>query len=158
MVRNGKGKIKIMKKNLLLALSIVFVTTLIGCSNDEDNNSNSNPTIVGKWKNVKFEYYTNGVLDETVNVVEENSSCPDYIEYKDNGTYVVIFNDANCNSTADENGTYVYNGTTLSKTSGGSTDISTVITLTNTDLKTDFTETSSDGTVFKNIASFKRIN
>ena len=158
MVKNGKGKIKIMKKNLLLALSIVFVTTLIGCSNDEDNNSNSNPTIVGKWKNVKFEYYTNGVLDETVNVVEENSSCPDYIEYKDNGTYVVIFNDANCNSTADENGTYVYNGTTLSNTSGGSTDISTVITLTNTDLKTDFTETSSDGTVFKNIASFKRIN
>ena len=158
MVRNGKGKIKIMKKNLLLALSIVFVTTLIGCSNDEDNNSNSSPTIVGKWKNVKFEYYTNGVLDETVNVVEENSSCPDYIEYKDNGTYVVIFNDANCNSTADENGTYVYNGTTLSKTSGGSTDISTVITLTNTDLKTDFTETSSDGTVFKNVAYFKKIN
>ncbi len=158
MVRNGKGKIKIMKKNLLLALSIVFVTTLIGCSNDEDNNSNSSPTIVGKWKNVKFEYYTNGVLDETVNVVEENSSCPDYIEYKDNGTYVVIFNDANCNSTADENGTYVYNGTTLSKTSGGSTDISTVITLTNTDLKTDFTETSSDGTVFKNVAYFKEIN
>ena len=158
MVKNGKGKIKIMKKNLLLALSIVFVTTLIGCSNDEDNNSNSSPTIVGKWKNVKFEYYTNGVLDETVNVVEENSSCPDYIEYKDNGTYVVIFNDANCNSTADENGTYVYNGTTLSKTSGGSTDISTVITLTNTDLKTDFTETSSDGTVFKNVAYFKKIN
>ena len=156
MVRNGKGKIKIMKKNLLLALSIVFVTTLIGCSNDEDNNSS--PTIVGKWRAVKFEYYTDGVLVETVNVVEDNSSCPDYGEYKDNGTYVVILNDANCNSTADENGTYVYNGTTLSQTSGGSTDISTVITLTNTDLKTDFTETSSDGTVFKNVASFKRIN
>ncbi len=158
MVRNGKGKIKIMKKNLLLALSIVFVTTLIGCSNDEDNNSNSNPTIVGKWKNVKFEYYTNGVLDETVNVVEENSSCPDYIEYKDNGTYVVIDNDVNCNSTADESGTYVYNGTTISTTSGGSTDVSTVITLTNTDLKTDFTETSSGGTVFKNVGYFKKIN
>ena len=145
-----------MKKNLLLALSIVFLTTLIGCSNDEDNNSS--PTIVGKWKNVKFEYYTDGVLVETETIVEENSSCPDYIEYKDNGTYVVIFNDANCNSTADENGTYVYNGTTLSKTSGGSTDVSTVITLTNTDLKTDFTETSSDGTVFKNVGYFKKIN
>ena len=156
MVRNDKGKIKVMKKNLLLVLSIVFVTTLIGCSNDEDNNSS--PTIVGKWKNVKFEYYTDGVLVETETIVEENSSCPDYIEYKDNGTYVVIFNDANCNSTADENGTYVYNGTTLSKTSGGSTDISTVITLTNTDLKTDFTETASDGTVFKNVAYFKKIN
>ena len=147
-----------MKKKLLLTLTLIVVTTLIGCSKDDDNNSNSSPTIVRKWKNVKFEYYTDGVLVETETIVEENSSCPDYIEYKDNGTYVVIFNDANCNSTADENGTYVYNGTTLSNTSGGSTDISTVITLTNTDLKTDFTETSSDGTVFKNVAYFKRIN
>ena len=157
--QNWQGeKIIIMKKNLLLTLTLIVVTTLIGCSKDDDNNSNSSPTIVGKWRAVKFEYYTNGVLDQTVNVVEDNSSCPDYGEYKDNGTYVVILNDENCNSTADENGTYVYNGTTLSQTSGGSTDISTVITLTNTDLKTDFTETSSDGTVFKNVASFKRIN
>ena len=111
MVRNGKGKIKIMKKNLLLALSIVFVTTLIGCSNDEDNNSS--PTIVGKWRTVKYEYYTDGVLDETETTVEENSSCPDYIEFKDNGTYVVIDNDVNCNSTADESGTYDYNATTI---------------------------------------------
>ena len=158
MVKNGKGKIKIMKKNLLLALSIVLVTTLIGCSKDDDNNSNSSPTLVGKWRAVKFEYYTDGVLVETVNVVEDNINCPDYGEYKVNGTYVSILNDENCNSTAGENGTYVYNGTTISKTSGGSTDILTVITLTNTDLKTDFTETSSDGTVFKNVASFKRIN
>lgn len=147
-----------MKKNLLLSLTLIIVTTFIGCSKDDDNNPNSSPTIVGKWRAVKFEYYTNGVLDQTVNVVEDNSNCPDYGEYKDNGTYVVILNDANCNSTADENGTYVYNGTTLSKTSGGSTDIATVITLTNTDLKTDLTETSLDGTVFKTVASLKRIN
>lgn len=147
-----------MKKNLFLSLTLVFVTTLIGCSKDDDNNSNSSPTIVGKWRSVKFEYYTNGVLDETVNVVEDNSSCPDYVEFKSNGTYVSIENDANCNSTADENGTYVYNGTTISTTSAGSTDISTVITLTNTDLKTDFTETSSGGTVYKNVGYFKKIN
>lgn len=153
-----RGKIKIMKKNLFLSLTLVFVTTLIGCSKDDDNNSNSSPTIVGKWRSVKFEYYTNGVLDETVNVVEDNSSCPDYVEFKSNGTYVSIENDANCNSTADENGTYVYNGTTISTTSAGSTDISTVITLTNTDLKTDFTETSSGGTVYKNVGYFKKIN
>ena len=113
---------------------------------------------LNRQRPLKFEYYTNGVLDETVTTVEDNSTCPDYIEFKDNGTYVVINNDVNCNSTADESGTYVYNGTTISTTSGGSTDVSTVITLTNTDLKTDFTETSSDGTVFKNVASFKRIN
>ena len=145
-----------MKKNMLLKLTFVLTLIFTGCSNDDDNNSN--PTIIGKWKTVKFEYYTNGVLDETVTTVEDNSTCPDYIEFKDNGTYVVINNDANCNSTADESGTYVYNGTTISTTSAGSTDISTVILLTNTDLKTDFTETSSGGIVFKNVGYFKKIN
>lgn len=144
-----------MKKNLLLKLTFVLTLIFTGCSNDDDNNSN--PTIIGKWKTVKFEYYTNGVLDETVTTVEDNSTCPDYIEFKDNGTYVVINNDVNCNSTADESGTYVYNGTTISTTSAGSTDISTVILLTNTDLKTDFTETSSGGIVFKNVGYFKKI-
>jgi len=145
-----------MKKNVLLTLTLVLVSTLIGCSKDDDNNSSS--SVVGKWRAVKFEYYTDGVLDETVTVVEDNSNCPDYVEYKSNGTYVVIENDANCNSTADESGTYVYNGTTLLKTSGGSTDTSIVISLTNTDLKTDFTETSSGGMVFKNVAYFKKVN
>lgn len=130
--------------------------TLISCNKDDDNNSNS--TIVGKWRTVKFEYYTDGVLEETETTVEENSSCPDYIEFKDNGTYVVIDNDENCNSRVYENGTYVFDGTTISTTSGGTTDFSTVITLTSTDLKTDFTETSSDGTVFKNVGYFKKIN
>ncbi|WP_396177281.1 lipocalin family protein [Flavobacterium sp.] len=145
-----------MKKSLLLTLTLILVTTLIGCSKDDDNNSS--PTLVGKWRTVKFEYYTNGVLDETETIVEENSTCPDYIEFKTNGTYVVINNNANCNSTADESGSYVYNGTTIATTSAGSTDTSIVISLTNTDLKIDFTETSSDGTVFKNVGYFKKIN
>ncbi len=146
----------IMKKSLLLTLTLILVTTLIGCSKDDDNNSS--PTLVGKWRTVKFEYYTNGVLDETETIVEENSTCPDYIEFKTNGTYVVINNNANCNSTADDSGTYVYNGTTIATTSAGSTDTSIVISLTNTDLKIDFTETSSNGTVFKNVGYFKKIN
>jgi hypothetical protein len=152
----ARGKNMIMKKSLLLTLTLILVTTLIGCSKDDDNNSS--PTLVGKWRTVKFEYYTNGVLDETETIVEENSTCPDYIEFKTNGTYVVINNNANCNSTADESGSYVYNGTTIATTSAGSTDTSIVISLTNTDLKIDFTETSSDGTVFKNVGYFKKIN
>lgn len=43
-------------------------------------------------------------------------------------------------------------------TLGGSTDTSIVILLTNTDLKIDFTETSSGGTVFKSVGYFKKIN
>ena len=156
MVRNGKGKIKIMKKNLLLALSIVFVTTLIGCSNDEDNNSS--PTIVGKWRTEKFDYYTDGQLTETEITVEDNTTCPDYIEFKANGTYVVIENDANCNSTADESGTYVYNGTTITTNSSGSLTELIVLSLTSTDLKFDFSETTSEGVVYKNVGYLKKIN
>ncbi len=156
MVNTGKGQNQTMKKYLLLTLTFVFATSLIGCSNDDDSSS---ATIVGKWRTVKFDYYTNGVLDETENTVEDNSRCPDYIEYKSNGTYVVIENDATCNSTADESGTYVYNGTNITTTSNGSSDTSTVISLTSTDLKTDFTETSSfDGTEYKSVGYFKKIN
>lgn len=147
-----------MKKNLLLTLILIIITTLIGCSKNDDNNSNSSPTIVGKWRSVKLEFYENDVLSLTNNYVEDNSNCPDYDEYKDNGTYVIIFNDANCNSTVSQNGTYVHNGTTLSETSGGSTIISKVITLTNTDLKIEFTENSPHGTVFKYVNYYKRIN
>jgi hypothetical protein len=137
-----------MKKSLLLKLTFVLTLIFTGCSNDDDNNSTT--SIVGKWKTVKVEYYTNGVLDETVTTVEDNSTCPDYIEFKDNGTYVVINNDVNCNSTVDlSGGTYVYNGTTISTTLEGQTDTFTVILLTNTDLKID----SGDTTVY-----FKKIN
>ena len=137
-----------MKKLLLLKLTFVLTLICTGCSNDDNNNSTT--SIVGKWKTVKVEYYTNGVLDETVTTVEDNSTCPDYIEFKDNGTYVVINNDVNCNSTVDlSGGTYVYNGTTISTTLEGQTDTFTVILLTNTDLKID----SGDTTVY-----FKKIN
>ena len=149
-----------MKKIFLLSLTIVLASTINGCSKDEDNNTNpdSTPSLVGKWKTVKYDYYTNGVLTQTDITVENNASCPDFIEFKENGTYVEINNDANCNSTVDASGTYNYNGTSITSTSGGTTDITTVISLTSTDMKTDFTETSSNGTVFKNVGYFKKIN
>ena len=91
-----------MKKKLLLALSLGLMITFTGCSSDEDSSTTS---IVGKWKSEKFDYYTNGVLDETVITVEENSSCPDYVEFKSNGTYVSIENEVNCNAKSYASGT-----------------------------------------------------
>ena len=152
----ARGKIKKMKKNLLLTLTFVLTTIFIGCS--KDDNETSTPTIVGKWRTEKFDYYTDGQLDETVITVEDNSNCPDYIEFKSNGTYVAIENDANCNSTADESGTYVYNGTNLTTNSSGSITTITVISLTSTDFKTDFTETSSEGVIYKSVGYFKKTN
>lgn len=153
-----------MKKHLLLTLTLAlfFVTTFIGCSKgdgiDPGNGINPGSTLVGKWRTVKTVYYENGVLDLTETTVEENSSCPDYVEFKNNGTYVTIDNDANCYSTTVESGTYNLSGSTISITSGGSTYSATVTTLTNTDLITDFTQTSSSGNVYRSVRYFKKIN
>lgn len=145
-----------MKKKLVAILTLALTTTFLSCGTDDA--ITSSPSIVSKWKTVKIESYTNGVLVETTNVVEDNSACPDYVEFKSNGTYISIENDANCNSTADDSGTYVFNGTNITYVSNGSTDTLTVIELTDTDLKTDFTETTTEGIVFKNVIYFKRIN
>ena len=144
-----------MKKKLLLALSLGLMITFTGCSSDEDSSTTS---IVGKWKSEKFDYYTNGVLDETVITVEENSSCPDYVEFKSNGTYVSIENDVNCNATADASGTYTYNGTNIFYNSWGVTESITVISLTSSRMKYDITETSSEGIVYKTVGYLKKIN
>lgn len=145
-----------MKKNLFLTLTLVLATAFIGCSKDDNNSSSS--SIVGKWKTVKFEYFTDGVLVDTEIVVEDNSSCPDYLEFKSNGTYVAIENDASCNAITDESGSYLYNGATITANSGGASATYTVISFTGNELKTEFTETSSDGTVFKNVAYRTKIN
>ena len=125
-----------MKKYLIAVLTIAFLATSISCSKDDDESSTQ--SIVGKWRTEKFDYYTDGQLTETEITVEDNTTCPDYIEFKANGTYVVIENDANCNSTADESGTYVYNGTTITTNSSGSLTELIVLSLTSTDLKFDF--------------------
>lgn len=145
-----------MKKNVLFTLTLVLVTTFIGCSKDDDNSSSS--SIVGKWKAVKFEYYINGVLDNTEIVVEDNSNCPDYVEFKSNGTFIEIENDANCNASTYDSGSYVFNGTNITFNTANETTSQPVLSLTQTDMKTEFTETSIDGTVFKNVAYRKKIN
>ena len=156
MVKIDKGKLKIMKKKLLVSLTLVLTLAFMGCSKDENNSSTA--TIVGKWKTVKGEYYTNGLLVNEEIVVEDNSNCPDYLEFKSNGTYVSIFNDASCNSTTDEIGSYIFNGTTIIINSGGFTANYTVVSFTGNELKTEFTETSSDGTVYKDVIYRTKIN
>lgn len=143
-----------MKKKVLLTLSIVFATTFLSCSKDETSTS----SIVGKWRTEKFDYYVNGQFQETQITVEDNSNCPDYVEFKTNGNYESIKKDINCIASVDESGTYVFNGTTLTYNSSGSSNIVTVTSLTATDLKIEFTETSSQGAVFKNVGYFKKTN
>lgn len=145
-----------MKKYLIVVLTIAFLATSISCSKDDDESSTQ--SIVGKWRTEKFDYYTDGQFDETEITVEENSTCPDYIEFKANGNYESIDKDVDCVSSIDESGTYVFNGTTLTNNSNGSITIGTVKSLTTTDLKIEFTETSSEGVVYKNVGYFKKIN
>lgn len=145
-----------MKKKLLVTLTLAFVTTFISCS--KNDGENSTPTIVGKWRAEKFDYYINGQLNETVIKVEDNLNCSDYVEFKSNNTYLSIENNANCNSTVDESGTYIYDGTNLTTNSNGSSETLTVMSLTSSDLKYDLTETSSGGITYKTVGYLKKIN
>jgi hypothetical protein len=145
-----------MKKLLLLKLTFVLTLICTGCSNDDDNNSTT--SIVGKWRTEKFDYYTDNQFDNTEITVEENSTCPDYIEFKTNGNYESIDKDVDCVTSVDESGTYTFNGTTLTNNSNGSITTGTVTYLTTTDLKIEFIETSLGGTIFKNVGYFKKIN
>ena len=145
-----------MKKYLIAVLTIAFLATSISCSKDDDESSTQ--SIVGKWRTEKFDYYTDGQFNETEITVEENSTCPEYSELKANGDYEWIDKDVECVSSIDESGTYVFNGTTLTNNSNGSITIGTVKSLTTTDLKIEFTETSSEGVVYKNVGYFKKIN
>lgn len=144
-----------MKRRIVLALAFVFATTLIGCGSDDSGSSNI--SIVGKWKTEKFDYYRNGQFEETQIIVEENASCPDNVEFKSDGTYVVLELDADCNDLVDDSGTYEFNGTTITYTSDGFVSKGTVMSLNATDMKVDYTETALDGVVYKNVGYFKRI-
>lgn len=148
-----------MKKALLLTLTFAFASTFTGCNKDDNETSTSTSSVIGKWKTVKFDYYTNGQLTDTETTVEDNINCPDNIEFKNNGTYISLDNDEDCNSVVEETGTYVFNGTTLTTDPiDDSATTVTVLLLNGTDMKIDLTETASDGTVFKNIGYFKKIN
>lgn len=144
-----------MKKKLVLAAAFVFATTLIGCGSDDNNTST--PSLVGKWRAEKFDYYRNGQFEETQIIEEENASCPDNVEFKTNGTFVALELDADCNASVDDSGTYTFDGTTITYNSGLSPS-GIVISLNATDLKVDFTVTSSEGVVYKNVGYFKRMN
>ena len=85
-------------------------------------------------------------------------NCSDYVEFKSNNTYLSIENNANCNSTVDESGTYIYDGTNLTTNSNGSSETLTVMSLTSSDLKYDLTETSSGGITYKTVGYLKKIN
>ena len=152
-------------KHLLLTLTLVlfFATTFIGCNKGDGITGNGitpGSTVVGKWRHVKTDEYINGVFDQTYTPTGANSSCPNYIEFKNNGTYAAIEHNGNCSSyTTVEAGTYDYHDSRLSMTESGAstTDIYTVITLTNTDLKMEQTHTSSS-TVYKIVIYLKKIN
>ena len=136
-----------MKRRIVLA-AFAFATTLIGCGSDD--NGTSTASIVGKWRAEKFDYYRNGQLQQTQIIEEENASCPDNVEFKTNGTFVALELDADCNASVDDSGTYTFDGTTITYNSDASISTGTVISLNTTDMKVDFTETPSEGGVYKN--------
>ena len=137
---------------LLLFLTIGFYT---GCSKSDDNSDQPEISIVGKWKLTKYEIYTNTTLVETENYVEDNNSCPDLTEFKNDATYSEVEKDANCSITFSETGTYSYNSTTkILTTNSGSIN---VLTLTNQNLTTE-TDYFENGFAQKLRTTYVKIN
>ncbi len=136
-----------MKNYLVAALALLSVSLFTGCSKDDDNVSTPEPTVTGKWKTVKFEYYENNVLTGATNVVEDNSSCPDYLEFKANAVFESIEKDGDCVASLEQSGTYTKNGSSLVLNYGPSeSQTLNLVELTDTDLVFDFTYTDSNGT------------
>jgi hypothetical protein len=147
-----------MKNYLVAALALLSVSLFTGCSKNDDNVATPAPTLTGKWKGVKDESYLNNTLANTENFVEDNNSCPDYIEFKSNGSYEVIEKDGDCVATVDDSGTYTFNGSILilDYTGSGSTTVK-VTKLTDTELVFEASETLSNGTVKKEVEYYSKL-
>ncbi len=149
---------KIMKNYLVSALALLSVSLFTGCSKDDDNVATPEPTIVGKWKAVKYEDYLNNTLVNTENAIEDNNSCPDYLDFKANAAYEYIDKDGDCVATVDDSGTYTFNGSilTLNIINDGTYTVK-VTKLTNTEIVFESTETLQNGDTKKEVEYFTKL-
>ncbi len=76
-------------------LYLFFAITLLGCSSSSENELN-NPSILGKWYEIKTEGYVNNELDNIDNTKElQGNGCRNYFDFNSDGTveFVSPFND-----------------------------------------------------------------
>lgn len=124
------------KKTLFSVITLTLVFTMLtSCSKDDSNAVNAN-SLIGKWKHVKIETYTNGQLTDSY-TDDGNASCPDYVEFKSGGTYYYFESYSNCDDNWSEDGTYSFDGNNIILDGA---DVYKVVTLNSTVLVVDFND------------------
>ena len=81
-------------KNILY---LFFAITLFGCgSDDTEPDLHGEPSILGKWYEIKAEYYDNNILNNVDNTKEEQvNGCRSYFDFNSDGSLEIVspFND-----------------------------------------------------------------
>ena len=129
-----------------------MMLSFTACSSDDDASDNNN-SIVGKWKFEQIGTIENG-QEVLLNYEHECASSPDYMEFYSSGTVEVIYINMNCHEEIESSDNWVLNGNNLSISTVDGPLAIEILTLTATTLKFKFTEINSNETV---VAVFSRM-
>ena len=116
-----------MKKIIVLFVTLVSLSAITSCSNDDDSNSGS---LEGKWEFSKYGYSLAG--QEFLFDYEHTSGCTkDYIVFTSNTTTNHSFSDIGSGCVEDiDNATYTRNGNVLTSNTGETIEIVSISTTT----------------------------
>lgn len=131
-----------MKKLILLFVACVSLTSIISCSNDDDNSSAS---LLGKWEYSKEGFGANGI--EELTDYEHTPGCnKDYVEITANQVSDYSYFDSGTGCTEDVYITpYTRNGNSITVGTGADTSTGTIVSLTNTTLKVKYSDPDFPG-------------
>ncbi len=126
-----------MKKLSILTLSLVALSmSFVSCSKDDNNGSTTSGNLVGKWEYSKEGAVQNGQEYLVAYMGNETGCSKDYIDVTATSVADVDYDstDNPCEMFTD---TYSYTrtGNTITMTVSGMEVISTIVTLTSTELK-----------------------
>lgn len=152
-----------MKKIKIVLFIVLAMGTLLSSCSSDDNNENVQGNIIGKWIFTKKGFIVNGQenLEDYPYVEECGEAGRPYMEFYTNGTFkdVVFYHLlGECKETI-ETGTWEKNGNTLTTVFDfdGLTNVMTIISLTNNELKETYTYTE-EGETITEVYLYKRAN
>tara|TARA_B100000035_G_scaffold312891_1_gene325332 strand:- start:1630 stop:2064 length:435 start_codon:yes stop_codon:yes gene_type:complete len=143
-------------KNLILLL---FIPLVFACS-DEGVNNSEDVSVIGKWYAVKYEYYSNGVLDNIDNIEEyEINGCRSYVEFNSDSSleFATVFLD--CSGFDGQTyGTWelINNSNTLRMSYNSGTFDWDIVTLDNNNLVLEIEECEGNDECFRTIMFYEK--
>jgi len=142
-----------------IVLPVLLIGLLTACAGDNSDSKKSNQALIGKWQTIKEEEYSgNDFKDLEYSEVneEENNSCPDYTEFKSDGSCQTVDMDANCAHETNYIGPYTFDGTNFKITVEGESQTYKVVSLSTTEISMEEIYTE-DAVTYKHTIFFKKL-